>query len=481
MSRTRAFLFAAWASMLISGCASYQPVPISPEVNARALESRSLTDPRLEKFVALALRPDGEIETKPTWDLTTLTLAAVYYHPDLEVAHAKLAAAQAAVITANERPNPVLNFTNIVGQGLVAGAIPAGAAPLTIGPAVDLLLETFGKREARTAQAQVLAAAARFDVVTASWQVRSRVRAALLALWAAQQRLALTRQRFQLEDQLVSLLEHRLTAGEASALDVSRERINRGELALGLHDLELAAAEARVQVAIAIGIPARALDGVNLAMDAFDHPPAIAQNLDAGAWRKEALTERSDVQASLAAYNATQEALRLAVADQYPNVTLGPGYSYQYGINQYQLDFATTLPIFNQNQGPIAEALAKRQEAAAAFTALQAQIIGAIDEAATAYRKSTQNLASADELIAEERGRARQVENSFGAGQTDRPTLVTVQLEAATTALSSFEAVVRQREALGSLEDALQRSLYGPDLVLPDPQAARPRAPESST
>ena len=280
MSRTRALLLVAFAGTLASGCASYQPEPLSPDANARALESRSLNDPRLKQFVALALRPDGDAEAEPTWDLTTLTLAAVYYHPDLELAHAKLAAAQAAVITAGERPNPVLNFTNIVGQRLVAGAIPAGAAPLTIGPAIDFLVETFGKREARTAQAQSLAEAARFDVATAGWQVRGRVRAALLALWAAQQRLALTRQRLELEDQLVSLLEHRLTAGEASALDVSRERINRGQITLALHDLELAAAEARVQLATAIGIPARALDDVNLAMDAFDHPPAIAQNFE---------------------------------------------------------------------------------------------------------------------------------------------------------------------------------------------------------
>ncbi len=481
MPRTRALLFVAFAGTLVSGCVSYQPEPISPEANARALESRSLTDPRLKQFVALALRADAEAEAEPTWDLTTLTLAAVYYHPDLELAQAKLAAAQAAVVTAGERPNPVLNFTNIVGQGLVAGAIPAGAAPLTIGPAIDFLIETFGKREAMTAQAQSLAEAARFDVATAGWQVRGRVRAALLALWAAQQRLALTRQRLDLEDQLVGLLEHRLTAGEASALDLSRERINRAEITLALHDLELGAAEARVQLATAIGIPARALDGVNLAMDAFDHPPAIARNFDSGAWRREALTERSDVQASLAAYDATQEALRVAVANQFPNVSLGPGYSYQYGINQYQLDFGTTLPIFNQNQGPIAEALAKRQEAAAAFTALQAQIIGAIDAAATAYRKSTQNLASADELIGDERRRARQTESSFRAGQTDRPTLVTAQLEAATTALSSFDALLRQREALGSLEDALQRSLYGPDVMLPDPRASLRPAPESST
>jgi outer membrane protein, heavy metal efflux system len=478
MSRTRPLLVLAWAGMLVSGCASYQPEPISPAANARALDSRSLDDPRLRQFVALAVRPDGDLQPVK-WDLTTLTLAALYYHPDLALVHAKLAAAEAAVITAGERPNPVLNFTNIIGQGLVPGAIPVGAAPLTIGPIIDFVLETAGKRESRTAQAQHLADAARWDLATAGWQVRGRVRAALLALWAAQQRLALTKQRLTLQDQLVQLLEHRLAAGEASSLDVARERINRSQITLALDDLEQTAAEARVQLATAVGVPVRALDGADLGMSAFDHPPPIASNADAGAWRREALTKRTDIQASLEDYEAAQAALGLAVANQFPNLTLSPGYTYEYGINQYELNLSTTLPIFNQNQGPIAEALAKRQEAAAAFTVLQAQIIGAIDEAATAYRASTQTLASADALLADEQHRALQMENSFRAGQVDRPTLVTAQVEAAATTLSQFDAVVRQRQALGSLEDALQRPLYGPDIMLSLPQTTQP--PESST
>lgn len=470
MSSTRAILLVALAGTLVSGCASYKPQPMSAAENARVLDSRSLNNSRLQQFVAAAVHPDGQSGLSLTWDLTTLTAAALYYHPDLELAHAKLAAAEAAAITAGERPNPVLNFTNIVGQGLVAGAIPAGAAPLTIGPAIDFLVETFGKRESRTAEAQHLVDAARWDLATAGWQVRGHVRAALLALWAAQQRLTLTRQRLELQDQLVDLLEHRLAVGEASALDVSRERINRAEMTVALHNLDQTVAEARVQLATAVGIPAEALDGVNLALSVFDHPPPVAANMDSGGWRREALTQRTDVQASLEAYAATQDGLRLAIAGQYPNVSLSSGYSYQYGINQYQLNLSTTLPIFNQNQGPIAEAIAKRQEAAATFTALQAQIIGAVDQAATAYRKSTQSLASAEALRASAQRRAQQVENSFRAGQVDRPTLVTAQIEAAATALSSFDVVVQQRQALGSLEDAVQRSLYGPDVVSSLPQ-----------
>ena len=162
-------------------------------------------------------------------------------------------------------------------------------------------------------------------------------------------------------------------------------------------------------------------------------------------------------------------------------MSLSPGYSYEYGINQYQLNVLSTLPIFNQNQGAIAEAAAKRQEAAARFIALQAQVIGEIDQATVAYRKSTQTLASANALQADERHRAEAMEKSFAAGEADRPTLVSTQMEAAVTALSNFDALLQQREALGSLEDALERPLYGPEILLTLPQAPLPPQPRSAS
>jgi outer membrane protein TolC len=39
-----------------------------------------------------------------------------------------------------------------------------------------------------------------------------------------------------LQDQLVQLLERRLAEGEASSLDVTRERINRNQASLALRD-----------------------------------------------------------------------------------------------------------------------------------------------------------------------------------------------------------------------------------------------------
>ena len=462
MLQLRPILLVACLSVLMAGCSHYQPEAISAAGNATALENRTLADPRLRSFVLASISPAMETAPKIPWNLATLTLAAVYYHPDLDVAHARLAAAQAGVIMAGQQPNPTLNFTALFGTSAVAGAITPGAAPVTIGPVINFVIETFGKREYRTAQAQHLADAARWYLATAGWQVRARVRTALLNLWAAQHRITVAGQRLALQQQLVELLEHRLAAGEVSSLDVSRERINRAQMTLALRDFEGAAAAARAELATAIGVPGRALAGVDLALDAFERPHPPGEDVATGVLRRQALTGRTDVQANLADYAAAQSVLQLEIANQYPNLTLGPGYNYDFGVNKFILSSTVDLPIFNQNQGQIAQAVAKREQAAATFTALQAQIIGAIDQAAAAYRATMLSLASADALLADEQRRERRIAATFRAGEVNRPTLVTAELEQATIALSRLDAVVRQRQALGALEDALQQPLFDP-------------------
>jgi len=233
-------------------------------------------------------------------------------------------------------------------------------------------------------------------------------------------------------------------------------------------------AEARAQLATAVSIPVSALDGVRLSVGIFDHPKAPDAGLG-GPLRRRALTERTDVRSSLAQYEAAQSALQLQVATQYSNLTLGPGYNYEFGTNRFILNPAIDFPIFHQNQGQIARAVADRQQAAASFTALQAQIIGAVDTAVAGYRATTQTLRTADALAADEQSRQRQVRASFDARDSDRPTLITAELEAAVVQSSRFDTVVLQRQALGALEDALQQPLLDPEAARFVPHAG-PRA-----
>ncbi|WP_395118467.1 TolC family protein [Rhodanobacter sp. FW102-FHT14D06] len=456
--RHRSLLLGGSIAVLLAGCASYQARPLSPATQAAALDQRTLDAPRLRHFLAASVPATTAAHPTGAWDLTALTFAALYYQPDLDLARAKLATARAGITTAKQRPNPTLDFS------LNYDASSPIAVPFTVGPVVNFIIETFGKRGYRTAQAQHALAAARWDLATTGWQVRSHVRTALLDLWAARQRLQLACRRLTLQQQLVSLIDKRLAVGEASSLDSTREHINRAQLDLAVQDLERAMGEARVQLATAIGVPVQALDGVSLSFQAFEQPPSSAQTPASGALRERALTQRTDVQASLADYEASQSALQLQIAHQYPNLTLGPGYNYDLGDNRYLLGFGGELPIFNQNQGPIADAVARRAQAAATFEALQARIIGAIDQGTVAYRGTMQSLAHADALLADARRRRQQIESAFQAGQADRPTLVTAELELASIEASRFDALVAQRQALAALEDALQQPLFDPGL-----------------
>ncbi len=450
---------------LAAGCQSYHPEPLVPADRAAAFGARTLDNPRLREFIALE-HASPPVEKR--WDLGTLTLAALYYHPDLDIARAGLAEAQAGAITARQIPNPSLSFEDL---SYTPGA---GPSPWTVAPVINFLIETAGKRDYRTKGAQALVDAARSDLSTASWQVRGGVRNALLNLWAAQHRLALLRQRLDLQDRLATLLEHRFAVGEASALDVARERTNRNQVTLAVRDAERQGVDARTVLAVAVGVPLAALDGVELSFAAFETPAQPAP--DAGALRREALVGRSDVQALLAQYAAAESAVALEIANQYPNITLSPGYGYDAGQNAYLLLPAADLPIFNQNQGPIAQARARREMAAARFTALQTRIIDAVDGAAASCRAATRALATADALSAGEQQRQQRILRSFDAGEVDRPTLLTAEIEDMAAEQSRFDALVQQRQALGGLEDALQHPLYDPTATFTVPQT-NPRLP----
>lgn len=456
----------ALALAALSGCAAPRTPPpqIEPAASARALEARRLDDPRLLRFVAAARaleRGKGEPGRAATWGLDELSLAALYYHPDLDLARARLAAARADVTLAGQGPNPS------AGLPLGYNATTAVPSPWTVGLMVDFIVETFGKREARTARAAHLADAARADLESAAWKVRAGVRDALLAMWAATRRLALARRQLGRRAERAALVGRRFDAGAASALDVSRSRIARDRARLELADAESRRSAARARLAQAVGVPLRALDGVTISLAAFDAPAPVAPEASTGALRERALTRRADVRAMLDEYAAAQSALQLALARRWPDLHLGPGYTYDQGDHKFSLELGAELPRPGRNQARVAAAEARRAEAAARFEAVQARVIGAIDAAATGYRAAAGARAGAQALVAQAGRREAGMRRAFDAGQVGRPALVAAGIELGAARRASLDARAAEARAVASLEDALQTPLFGSPRRLP--------------
>ncbi len=74
--------------------------------------------------------------------------------------------------------------------------------------------------------------------------------------------------------------------------------------------------------------------------------------------RSRALLSRPDLERAIADYDARELELKQQVSAQYLQAALGPGYTYDHGIRKATFNASVALPIFNRNEGPIAEAVA---------------------------------------------------------------------------------------------------------------------------
>lgn len=439
----------------VSGCAryKYRPAPLSPLALAQTLEARSLDDPALRAWMLHSAGVQTSVWPLQAWDLNALTLAAFYDNPDLDVARANLAAADAAITTAAEKPNPSVSL----GPGYQT---PNPTQFITTFD-FSLPIETAGKRGYRIASATQLRRASRLQLGQTAWVVRSHVRVALVDYLFAVKSTELLREEAELRARYVDLLERRFHSGEIALPDVTAARIDETALRQTLRTAEGQVHTTHVVLAAAIGLPDAALDGKTFSWPEMDEPLAPSA-LAAESLRGQAVRNRLDVQRALSQYEAAQASLQLAVAKQYPDVNLGPAYAYEEGSNFISLGLSAVLPIRNRNEGPIAEAEAQRKVGGAQLLAVQSTVIADTDRSLAQYAAAQATLLEANRSVEQLEQQQASALLTLKAGETDQLTVIAAQLQTAAVRRARSEAIHQAQLALGSVEDALQKPIQPP-------------------
>ncbi len=438
-------------SFAIAGCVQFHAKPLSAEMGAVSLAGRSLNDPGLHETLRAQKKNTGGV-----WAFDQLLVAAFYFNPELSESRSKLAVTSAGTITAGERPNPTLSFTPEYITHTVL-------FPWTLGGSVDVPIETAGKRRFRVGQAANLTEAARLDVATTAWRVRSRVRKNLLDVYSGRETGRQLHLQQDIQTEGVHIIDAQLKAGAVSAFQVAQAHTALNQVQLVIGNAERQAAEAQVNLAEAIGIPREELARVQLAFPKLENlPPAP----DAAAARRHALLHRADILGVLAEYAASQSALQLAIAKQYPDIHLGPGYQLDQNINRWMLGLSLDLPILNQHRGQIAEAAARREQAAAHFLNVQATALAAVDRALAGYRSARSTLAAADAQVGELRKQTEAARAMLEAGETSQADFAAVRLQSSAAELARLDALIKAQQVLGDLQDALQGAFGFSDLSL---------------
>lgn len=448
----RLFVHGLLGAVLLAGCRHFDPMSVSPYEGARKLEGRTLSDPALRSFLEASLGHRVAAWPLGRWDLEVLTLAAGYFHPDLAVARADWRVARAGVQTAGARPNPTLGLA----PEFVSNARTA-VSPWIAALHLDWPIETAGKRGHRVARAEELTRSARLGLDGAVWRVRGELRAALVELGALDARAAHLERELALRRDLLRLLEARLDAGSISRATLTPQRLAALQAAFDLAEARGLRDQARARVAASVGVPERALEGVHLVPPAPE--PAEARALLSNYARRRALLGRTDVLGGLAEYAASQAALQLEIARQYPDLHLGTGYQFDQGANKWALGLVVELPLLNRNEGPIAEAEALRARASAHFEALQARVIAEVEAAAAAHASALEQLRQAEALVVERAAQRERAQRALEVGAEDRAALRAAELELESGERLRDEAQSRVLDAEARLELAVQPSV----------------------
>lgn len=450
------------ACVLLSACPAhlpYQSVDLEEKTAPAQFPNRSADDATLVSLVRAAgyeqQWPPGQ------WNLDTLTLLGLYFNPEIDVARAQALASKSALATAAKRAP--LSYELLAEHH----SREVDGSPWTLGVAVGLPIAGSSRREARLEKATFIADAAEIEIAASIWRVRGSVRDAVIDLTASTRRARLLEERALIHRELAQLLQRRVDAGMASARDLGRER-----MALATVQAELAL-EATVQaraygdLAQALGLPLETVQSLRIANNAIQQPTEIP---DAAVARERALRNRLDVHVRLLEFGAADADVRLAVAQQYPQIRISPGFFWDQGDQIWSLGSLLVPPV--SAQAAVREAEARREVAVRQFTALQLRTISEVERAREVYLQARASVIAAQDIVGQAKSQFERVRRFFQAGSGDRLQLVTAKLEMVQARQHLLNAQVATLAAAARFEDAMQLPVLSEFLELPVEQPA---------
>lgn len=379
---------------------------------------------------------------------------------ELRAADRAIEGAQADRVVAGQRPNPTLTLgvNNINAQAGI-GSGPLRDKTVDSSLRLEQLIERGGKAGLREKQGDALIAASRADRMDASRQGRAQLRTAYFELAFQQERARLLGEFASLADDSARASGKRLEAGDISAVESNRIRLDalraRNDFRQAQADRAKARAELARQLALeraAAELEVRA-DFVALVESASGDPQARA-DVHAARRRVEAAEAARDLAASI----ATRDVTIGAQVDRWPtSATNVQGTGTSYGVT-----LSIPLGVRHANEGELRRAsvdlMAAREtlERTQAQSAADAALAQADWEAARERRVRVES-----DVLPVAREVARGAEFAYARGATSvldlldaRRSLKQAELEALGARADAAKSWARREAAFETMREA---------------------------
>jgi cobalt-zinc-cadmium efflux system outer membrane protein len=341
---------------------------------------------------------------------------AVKHNLNLLAERFNLPVAQARIVQARLRPNPILmaglDYQDWLGTGFTqanAGGPPEGTTR------VDFPIERGHKRAYRIEVAQELLSVAQLQLANTTRQLILDVQNAFNDVVRAKESLDLARQNLKALDAIVEVNAARVRAGDLAKVELLRSRLAALQFNNAVRQAELRLTTARKQLQLLLGRSGPPAFDVAAPTVARVSVPPLPELI------AESLRLRPDLEALRRDQARSLADLRLQIAQGKIDYDVAVQYHGQYDTahaNSLALFFTIPLPVWSRNQGEIARARIENDQTQARIKAQQAVVTSEVENAYAQYTTSLSLLETIESEMLQQARDVREItEFSYRRGE----------------------------------------------------------------
>ncbi len=267
---------------------------------------------------------------------------------------------------------------------------------------------------------------------------------------AAKKKNGLAREIVTLNEELLGYTKIKFQAGDVSGLDVNLSEV---ELSKAKKELLLAQREYRESLLALQGLLGVSPD-MSFAIEG-ELPSEAPALPDKKALKTLALSHRPDAKASAFEMEQTELALKLAIKEAFPNITLAGFYDRDERRNAVGLEITVPLPFFDRKQAEKREASAKVEGAKIKAAGLKKSIEQEIDRAFNDITSASEELSLfRKEILVKAAENLNLLNLAFKEGKIGFFEVRLAQKDTIEAQLAYIEAQTRAQLALNAVEKA---------------------------
>ncbi len=447
--------FAISLPALVTAC-SFQ------QYNPKALDTAAITqkielkNPKGEKFNQFLLNNGYTTDQLPLqiFGLKELTYCALFFHPNLDTVRSQWHSAELAESATAERAPPTIN-----GHFARSNQANNDISPYAFGLSIDIPLDINNKREIRIENAKHLSQAAKLEIAQTAWELRNQVAKTLHEHQLNQQHIKILLAEQQIRQDIVDIYQKRVNLGVASNVELSLAKLQLESTRTELNTWQKNHLITQSKLSGNLGLSLVQVSAIKLEEDS---PYKLSQHttIDASELQKNALLNRIDLRIALERYAASEAKLKLEIAKQYPDITISPGYVYEFGDKIWSLGISSLLSLLNKNKIAIAEATQLREVEATQFEALQSKVISETDLAISSVAQAQESLQNQQVLLTQQKRKLERLQRQLKSGEINRLEYSYSKLEQTSAEKNVALAEYQLQTTINNLENAVQQPLF---------------------